>query len=144
MNREDIIRMARSAIRLAAEDTDLTNFDQEATILDRYQFLYWFAKEVTTAERERIAAEWDGHRNRREMMNDPVNHPKHYTSHPSGIECIQITEHMGFNLGNALKYIWRADLKNDAVEDLRKARWYIEREITKRIGTKPPSEPHGY
>ena len=53
--------MARSAIRLAAEDTDLTNFDQEATILDRYQFLYWFAKEATTAERERIAAEWDGH-----------------------------------------------------------------------------------
>jgi hypothetical protein len=66
-------------------------------------------------------------------MNDPVNHPKHYTDHPSGIECIQITEHMGFNLGNALKYIWRCDLKKDAVEDLRKARWYIDREIAKRI-----------
>ena len=65
-------------------------------------------------------------------MQDPVNHPKHYTEHPSGIECIQITEHMGFNLGNALKYIWRCDLKLDAVEDLRKARWYIEREIAKR------------
>jgi hypothetical protein len=75
-------------------------------------------------------------------MNDPVNHPKHYTSHPSGIECIQIAEHMGFNLGNALKYIWRADLKNDAVEDLRKARWYIEREIAKHVGVMPPSEPH--
>ena len=75
---------------------------------------------------------------------DMINHPPHYKAHPSGIECIQITEHMGFNLGNALKYIWRADLKNDAVEDLRKARWYIEREIAKRIGTKPPSEPHGY
>ena len=48
-------------------------------------------------------------------MHDPVNHPKHYTDHPSGIECIQITEHMGFNLGNALKYIWRCDLKKDAV-----------------------------
>ena len=69
-------------------------------------------------------------------MQDPVNHPKHYTEHPSGIECIQITEHMGFNLGNALKYIWRCDLKLDAVEDLRKARWYIEREIAKR--TKDP------
>jgi len=68
-------------------------------------------------------------------MQDPVNHPKHYTEHPSGIECIQITEHMGFNLGNALKYIWRCDLKLDAVEDLRKARWYIDREIAKR--TKP-------
>jgi hypothetical protein len=40
---------------------------------------------------------------------------------------------MGFNLGNALKYIWRCDLKKDAVEDLRKARWYIDREIDKRI-----------
>ena len=65
-------------------------------------------------------------------MQDPVNHPKHYTEHPSGIECIQITEHMSFNLGNALKYIWRCDLKKDAVEDLRKARWYIDREIDKR------------
>ena len=65
-------------------------------------------------------------------MQDPVNHPKHYTEHPSGIECIQITEHMSFNLGNALKYIWRCDLKKDAVEDLRKARWYLDREIAKR------------
>ena len=63
---------------------------------------------------------------------DAVDHPKHYTSHPSGIECIQITEHMGFNLGNAVKYIWRADLKNDAIEDLKKARWYLDREIAKR------------
>jgi hypothetical protein len=63
---------------------------------------------------------------------DMVNHPPHYTSHPSGVECIQITEHMGFNLGNALKYIWRADLKGSAVEDLEKAVFYINRELTKR------------
>jgi Protein of unknwon function (DUF3310) len=63
---------------------------------------------------------------------DPVERPAHYTMHPSGIECIQITEHMGFNLGNALKYIWRCDLKKDAVEDLRKAMWYINRELEKR------------
>lgn len=63
---------------------------------------------------------------------DPVNHPNHYTNHPSGIECIQITEHMGFCLGNAMKYIWRADLKGNSIEDLRKAAWYIEREIEKR------------
>jgi len=69
-------------------------------------------------------------------MQDPVNHPKHYTEHPSGIECIQITEHMSFNLGNALKYIWRCDLKKDAVEDLRKAMWYIQREIEKRVNPK--------
>jgi hypothetical protein len=66
------------------------------------------------------------------VSNDPVNHPSHYTGHPSGIEAIQITEHMGFNLGNATKYIWRCDLKKDAIEDLKKARWYIDREIAKR------------
>lgn len=66
------------------------------------------------------------------MTDDAVNHPKHYTSHPSGVECIQVTEHMGFNLGNALKYIWRCDLKRDAIEDLEKARWYLDREIAKR------------
>ena len=65
-------------------------------------------------------------------MHDAVNKPKHYTSHPSGVDCIQITEHMGFNLGNAMKYIWRVDLKDDALEDLRKAEWYIRREIEKR------------
>jgi len=64
---------------------------------------------------------------------DLVNHPPHYTSHPSGVECIQITEHMGFCLGNAVKYIWRADLKGKSIEDLRKARFYIDREIEKRI-----------
>lgn len=67
---------------------------------------------------------------------DIVNHPKHYTVHPSGIECIQITEHMGFCLGNAVKYIWRADLKGNAVEDLKKAIWYIEREIQRRSNDK--------
>jgi len=66
------------------------------------------------------------------MSQDVVNHPQHYTNHPSGIERIQITEHMGFNLGNALKYIWRCDLKADAIEDLKKARWYIDRELAKR------------
>lgn len=62
---------------------------------------------------------------------DMVNHPKHYTSHPSGVECIEITRHMGFNLGNAVKYIWRADLKGKRVEDLRKAIFYLEDEIAK-------------
>ena len=65
-------------------------------------------------------------------QHDAVNHPKHYTSHPSGVECIQVTEHMGFNLGNAMKYIWRADLKHDSIEDLKQACWYIERELLKR------------
>jgi hypothetical protein len=77
--------------------------------------------------------EWESQRlDRKHILNDNVNHPKHYTEHPSGIECIQITEFMGFNLGNAIKYIWRADLKHDAVEDMKKAIWYIQREIDKR------------
>ena len=65
------------------------------------------------------------------MSADLVNHPPHYTSHPSGIEAIQVTEHMGFCLGNAVKYIWRAGEKGDAVTDLRKARWYLDREIAR-------------
>lgn len=67
------------------------------------------------------------------MPHDPVNHPSHYTSHPSGIECITITEHHNFCVGNAMKYMWRAGLKGDSLrqqlEDLKKARWYISREI---------------
>ncbi|MGH3956444.1 MAG: DUF3310 domain-containing protein [Mycobacterium sp.] len=63
---------------------------------------------------------------------DPVNHPSHYTSHPSGVECITVTEHMGFNLGNAVKYIWRADLKDNAIQDLEKAAFYVNREIERR------------
>lgn len=77
-------------------------------------------------------------------MSDPVNHPAHYTEHPSGVECIQITEHMGFNLGNAVKYIWRADLKGSAIQDLEKARWYIDRELVKRgVATAPPAVRDG-
>lgn len=62
---------------------------------------------------------------------DPVNHPPHYTQHPSGVECIVVTEHMNFCIGNAVKYLWRADLKN-GLEDLEKAEWYIRREIDRR------------
>ena len=60
-----------------------------------------------------------------------VNNPVHYTQHPSGIEAIEITEHFNFNCGNAIKYIWRAGLKGNAIQDLQKAAWYIEREINK-------------
>lgn len=72
------------------------------------------------------------------MKEDNVNHPKHYTSHPSGIEAIQITEHYDFCIGNAIKYLWRSGLKQEAdkpnsekeVEDLEKAVWYINRKIS--------------
>lgn len=61
--------------------------------------------------------------------HDPVNHPAHYAQHPSGVECIQVTEHFNFNIGNAIKYLWRAGLKGAELEDLEKARWYVDREI---------------
>lgn len=66
-------------------------------------------------------------------IEDKVNHPDHYNSHPSGIECIQVTEHLNFCLGNAIKYIWRADDKENDIEDLRKAVWYVNREIERRL-----------
>ena len=69
-------------------------------------------------------------------MTDLVNHPPHYTSHPSGIEAIQVTRHMNFNLGNAMKYIWRAGQKGDAIQDLEKAMFYIADEI-RRLGGNP-------
>lgn len=62
---------------------------------------------------------------------DVVNNPEHYKSHPSGVQCIQVTEQMNFCLGNVIKYVWRADMKG-GVEDLKKARWYIDREIKRR------------
>ncbi len=65
-------------------------------------------------------------------MSDPVNHPDHYKSDASGVEAITICEHRSFCIGNALKYLWRAGLKGDKtkhIEDLRKAIWYIQREI---------------
>lgn len=76
--------------------------------------------------------------------HDPVNHPEHYTSHPSGVECIDITRHMTFNIGNVIKYCWRSGLKdgNPSVQDLRKAKWYLEDEIrrTEHILNMAPGE----
>lgn len=72
---------------------------------------------------------------------DPVFKPKHYNIHPGKcvcgktIECVEITEWMSFNLGNATKYIWRCGKKGDPIEDLQKAKWYIDREI-KRLSSK--------
>jgi hypothetical protein len=72
----------------------------------------------------------------REAAPDAVNHPTHYNAHPSGVECISVVEHMTFNAGNAVKYLWRAGLKGapdnvkaTRLEDLKKGLWYIQREI---------------
>ena len=74
--------------------------------------------------------------------NDMVNHPKHYTSHPSGVECIEITRHYCFSIGNAIKYLWRAGLKAEQgmqdrqkeIQDLEKAIWYINDRIKQLKG----------
>lgn len=71
------------------------------------------------------------------MTEDVVARPSHYTSHPSGIECIEITRHHDFVIGNAIKYLWRAGLKTDTgekpelseIQDLKKAVWYIQDRI---------------
>ena len=60
---------------------------------------------------------------------ETVDHPRHYNAHPSGVECIDVVEHLGFNVGNAIKYLWRAGQKGSAIEDLRKAKWYVAREL---------------
>lgn len=64
---------------------------------------------------------------------EKVNNPRHYNEHPSGVECIDIIEYMTFNSGTATKYLWRAGLKpgEETLEDLRKALWYVGREIKK-------------
>jgi len=67
-------------------------------------------------------------------MNDLVNHPSHYTSHPSGVEAIEITRWMSYNLGNVIKYVWRADLKENNVQDLEKAQFYLNDEIKRLKG----------
>lgn len=71
-------------------------------------------------------------------MNKLVDHPKHYNEHPSGVECIDIVRHMNFNLGNVIKYLWRAGLKegNADIQDLEKAKWYLEDEIKRIKGAK--------
>ena len=70
------------------------------------------------------------------VKEDLVNHPKHYTSDPSGVECIQITRHRNFNVGNAIKYLWRNGLKdgNSSIQDLEKAIWYLKDEIKRLKG----------
>lgn len=72
---------------------------------------------------------FDAHGGR--AVAETVNHPAHYNAHPSGVECIDIVEPMTFNVGNAVKYLWRAGEKGALLDDLKKARWYIDREIAR-------------
>lgn len=74
----------------------------------------------------------DSELTRKPPRPEAVNHPPHYNAHPAGVECITVVEHMSFNVGNAVKYLWRADQKGAPMEDLRKAAWYVAREIERR------------
>lgn len=76
----------------------------------------------------------------RAVEHDPVNHPRHYTS-INGVECIQVVETKSFNIGNAIKYLWRAGEKDDILQDLRKAAWYINREIGRLDDGASPETP---
>jgi Protein of unknwon function (DUF3310) len=69
--------------------------------------------------------------NRTDTPFDPVERPKHYNVHPSGIECIELAEFLHFAPGNALKYVWRSGIKETApeIEDFRKSEWYLRRSI---------------
>lgn len=71
------------------------------------------------------------------VAGDLVHHPAHYNSHPSGIEAIGFCEHLGFNVGNAAKYIYRYPFKGSALLDIRKSRWYIERELRREAEDLP-------
>lgn len=87
---------------------------------------------LTQAEVDRAIADHQA-----KKSPEMVKHPAHYNKHPSGIECIDVVQYMGFNLGNAVKYIWRADLKADAIEDMKKAIQYLQFEIDKRCKNSP-------
>ena len=110
--------------KVALEDKEIDVIFIASSTATHINFIREAAKPLSEAIKEWVDC--------KDEETDIVNKPPHYTEHPSGIECIQVTEHMGFNLGNAIKYIWRCDLKKDAIEDLKKAKWYIEREISKR------------
>ena len=61
------------------------------------------------------------------MPTDNINHPAHYNSHESGVECIEIVRYLPYSLGNAIKYLWRAGLKTEnKLEDYKKAVRYLQ------------------
>lgn len=99
-------------------DAPLT-FEEEAAFFDGMRAVYDGDREL----RKTVANIAEEH--------DAVNNPKHYTSHPSGVECIEISEKLTFNLGNAFKYVFRRDDKENTYQDLSKAEWYLNREIAR-------------
>lgn len=97
---------------------------------NEYSDGYWMESNSNHKPKKTI---WQRHTQPEELpfIDDEVNHPTHYTKHPSGIECITITRHHDFAIGNAIKYLWRAGLKDsdNEIQDLEKAVWYINDKI---------------
>ena len=95
--------------------------------MNRYEF---DGEEAVKMMREPAVEEWREAIAKRHAAADPVEMPSHYRHLP--VECIDVAEHFGYRLGNVIKYVWRADHKGKPLEDLRKARFYLDREIAKR------------
>lgn len=75
-----------------------------------------------------------------------VAHPSYYNQHPSGVECVDVAQHYCFLLGNVIKYVWRAGLKNKEtyLEDLEKAAWYLQRKIEVERASPTTAHPSCY
>lgn len=116
------------------ETVEISQEDKELAVYEEANLKFVFSNtesiEALICSLRELKTEMEG--GQPEEENDLVNHPPHYKKHPSGVECIQISECFNFNLGNALKYIWRADEKGSPLTDLEKAAWYINREIERR------------
>lgn len=125
MNEKKLIKLLEEELRNAFESSNAAPYEQAAK--DYETHCKETADRKYKEDEERYFKQW----NKDVNQFNTVKRPKHYNSHPSGIECIQVAEHMNFNLGNAFKYIWRADEKG-GIEDLEKAIMYLDFEIARR------------
>lgn len=133
------LKMGDTIIYKGSDSTDLSSFTRgkSYTIIGFYDGRYGVIVVNDSGRNSSICNSNVEDFFTQEYIEDNVNHPKHYTSHPSGIECIDITRHYCFSVGNAIKYLWRAGLKKDAsledkqkeIEDLEKSIWYINDRI---------------
>lgn len=75
-------------------------------------------------------------RNKKTTKKEQINHPSHYNSHPSKIECIEMIRRFDFNLGSSFKYLYRRDEKENLIQDIKKALWYVQDELKIRNAQK--------
>lgn len=129
INEGDDVAFMADNIYLSKQDNNLVSEDAYLRIYDDENC--WQDFEEVTPDMV------DTYRRQGKVHEGLVNHPLHYNQHPSGIECIEIARHYCFSIGNAIKYLWRAGLKQEVgksdvtkeIEDLEKAKWYIDDRI---------------